>query len=146
MKNDGNKGVKTAQRDVKENKIGDLSQQSIVNRSPHKTRDGNHQISNVQKALLPMKHSKGPNNPVEIVGGTIEEMSAKNKPNGIVTLMGTNYVYAGSGDVSKDISGNGQCDNVHMKVLGDAGWSHNQVAQGKVTEFNGTTVLHWQLQ
>lgn len=105
MNNNGNKGVKTAWGDVKENKTGDLSQLSTINHSPYKTRVGNHQLSNMQQALLPIKHSKGTLNQAEFIGGTNVEVLAKNKPKRIVTFIATDQVYAGSKDVSKDILG-----------------------------------------
>lgn len=54
--------------------------------------------------------------------------------------MGAVQVFASFGDISKDLSGNGKHGNVPMEVLDDTGGSHNQAAQGKVTEFNGTVV------
>lgn len=61
------------------------------------------------------------------------EVSAKNKLNRTVYSMGTVQIVAGSGDISKNISGNGQPGNVPMEVVGDTGGTHSQAAQGKVT-------------
>lgn len=94
----------------------------------------------MKQDLLPTKQSKGTHNHAEIIGGTSVEVSVKNKPNGTVNPIGTVQVFAGSGDISKDLSWNGQYGNGPMEGIGDTSESHSQATQGKVIEFNGTVV------